>query len=486
MMNTNSVRRSIFLSLADNYLGMALQLGASLIIARLLTPAEIGVFAVASVFAAMASTFRDFGVAEYLIQERDLTKEKIQAALAANIGVSWLMSLLLFSSSTFVGDFYAQPGVSEVMRIQSANFLLVPFGAVAMAYHRRELNYRPILVVGLGSNITGFVVATTCAWFGLGYLSMAWSSLASIVVTVSISLLYRPKGFPKWPRITGVSEVLHFGKHVTGIYLFGQIGKYAPEAVIGRALNMPSVAYFSRGAGLMELFNRTVLRSITPVCLPYFSQAKRDGRPTKEGFLKAMVLITGIGWPFFIFVAASAYSIIRLLYGSQWIASVPLAQILCIAAIAQLPYYLTTEVLIAEGRVDQSNKLQFVVQAVRVASLGLAFPFGLLGVCWGLVASSIVGAAISQLFLRRLIDLRLVELVGACVPSIKTALTTVTPVVTLALLAEQNENSFVRFLVSGSLLTGISWLLSLMLWQHPFWNEIKNMTRRIRARWLDS
>ncbi|MFT3847207.1 MAG: lipopolysaccharide biosynthesis protein [Propionivibrio sp.] len=478
----SSVRRSIFLSLADNYLGMALQLGASLIIARLLTPAEIGVFAVASVFAAMASTFRDFGVAEYLIQEKELTKEKIQAALAANIAVSWLMAVLLFVSSGAVGDFYGQTGVTEVMRIQSANFLLVPFGAVAMAYHRRELNYRPILIVGLGSNVTGFVVATICAWFGFGYLSMAWSSLASIAVTVSMSLLYRPKDFPRWPRLAGIGKILHFGKHVTGIYLFGQIGKYAPEAVIGRALNMPSVAYFSRGSGLMELFNRTVLRSITPVCLPYFSQARRDGKPTKEGYLKAMVLITGIGWPFFVFLAVAAYSIIRLLYGSQWMASVPLAQILCLAAIFQLPYYLATEVLIAEGRVDQSNKLQFLVQAVRVSSLSLAFPFGLLGVCWGLVASSIAGGVIAQFFLRRMIDLRFRELLSACFPSIKSALTTVMPVVILALLTEQNEISYLRFLLEGGALTGLSWLLSLLLWQHPFWNEIKNMTGKIKAR----
>lgn len=469
----SSVRHSIALSLADNYLGMALQLSSSLIIARLLTPAEIGVFAVASVFSAMASTFRDFGVAEYLIQERELTKEKIQAALAANITVSWLMAMLLFGSSAVVGDFYGQSGVTEVMRIQSVNFLLVPFGAVAMAYHRRELNYRPILIVGLCSNVTGFAVATTCAWLGLGYLSMAWSSLAGIAITVLMSLRYRPKGFPKWPRLAGIGKILHFGKHVTSIYVFGQIGKYAPEAVIGRALNISSVAYFSRGNGLMDLFNRTVLRSITPVCLPYFSQAKREGKPIKDGYLRAMPLITVIGWPFFIFIATSAYSITRLLYGTQWTASVPLAQILCLAAICQLPYYLATEAIIAEGRADQSNRLQFIAQAARVLSLGLVFNYGLLGVCWGLVASSIIGSVIAQSFLRRIIGLRFRELQSVCIPSILATLTTVTPVVTLTCIIEQNDSSYLPFLTVGTMLTGLSWIFSLQLWHHPFWNEIK-------------
>lgn len=473
-----SVRKSIFLSLADNYLGMALQLASSLIIARLLTPSEIGIFAVAAGVAAMASTFRDFGVAEYLIQEKELTNDKISAALAANIAVSWLMAAMLFGSSAAIGDFYGQAGVTAVMRIQAVNFILVPFGAVTMAFHRRQLNYLPILVVGLGSNVTGFIVSTSCAWLGFSYLSLAWSSLASIVVTVTISLIYRPKDFPRWPKFSGIGTILHFGKHVTGIYVFGQIGKYAPEAVIGRVMDMPSVAFFSRGSGLLDLFNRTVLQAVYPICLPYFAQAKREGRPTRDGYLKAVAMTTGIGWPFFIFVGIAAYSIVRLLYGSQWMASVPLAQILCLSAMILIPFHLATEALIAEGRVDQSNRLQFLVQAVRVSSLLLAFPFGLLGICWGLVTSSCIGAVISLGFLRRMVGLHFRDLLRSCVPSMLTALTTTAPIAIIAFMTEQSETTYLPFLLAGSALTGLAWLVSLMLWKHPFWNEIKRMTIR--------
>jgi O-antigen/teichoic acid export membrane protein len=474
----SSVRRSIFLSLADNYLGMALQLAASLIVARLLTPTEIGIFAVAAVVAALASTFRDFGVAEYLIQEKELTRDKIRSALAANIGVSWLMATLLFCASGTVGDFYGEEGVAQVIRIQSINFLLVPFGAVSMAYHRRELNYRPILIVGLGSNITAFVASTSLAWLDFGYLALAWSSLASIVMTVGLSLCFRPKDFPSLPGVKEIRTVLHFGKHVSGIYLFGQIGKYAPEAVIGRVLDMASVAFFSRGNGLMELFNRTVLKAVTPICLPFFSQAIREGRPAREGYLKAVNLITGVGWPFFGFVGIAAYSIIRLLYGPQWMASVELAQVLCLAAIVQLPFHLATEVLIATGRVDQSNKLQFLVQSVRLASLTLVFPFGLIGVCWGLVVGAILGGAVAQRILRHHVGLRFGELARACKTSLLTGLTTLIPPAILAITVEQTEETFLQFLLGAGLITCITWLVSLKAWRHPFWAEIRKMTTK--------
>ena len=76
----------------------------TMIISRLLTPAETGVFAVAAVFAAFASTFRDFGVAEYLIQEKELDDTKIRAALTVNIVISWLMAIILFFGAPFANE----------------------------------------------------------------------------------------------------------------------------------------------------------------------------------------------------------------------------------------------------------------------------------------------------------------------------------------------------------------------------------------------
>lgn len=478
----SSVRRSLAFSLADSYLGVILQLASTLIISRLLTPTEIGIFSVAAVLAALASTFRDFGVAEYLIQEKNLTPEKIRAALTANIAISWLMAVLLFASSGAVADFYDQPGIAEVMRILSVSFLLIPFGAVTMAYFRRELNYRPIFIAGLLANITSFVVAVTAALAGLGYLSLAWSSLASTIVIVIVSVIARPKDFPRWPGLKGLREVAQFGKHASGIYFVGQIGKSAPEAVIGRVLDMASVAFFSRANGLIEIFHKTVLRAAGPVCLPYFSQAARVNQETRIGYLRATSLLTGVGWPFFLYIGLLAYSAIRLLYGPQWMESVQLAQILCLAAILELPYYLAGEVMIAEGRIDQSNRLQFLVQSLRIATLVLVFPFGLTGACWGLVAAAFGGALISHRFLYRIIGLRFSDVIQACSSSAYIALVSILPVLLVVFYTDQTEENFLLVFVGCSALMAVSWLLAIKVFAHPFWFEIILITSKLRAK----
>ncbi|MBL8484930.1 MAG: oligosaccharide flippase family protein, partial [Rhodocyclaceae bacterium] len=92
----SSVRKSILYSLSQNYLMLVLQLVTSMVLARILRPAEVGIFSVAAALSGLATVVRDFGVAEYLIQEVNLTSDKLRAALTVNIIVSWMMAFLMF------------------------------------------------------------------------------------------------------------------------------------------------------------------------------------------------------------------------------------------------------------------------------------------------------------------------------------------------------------------------------------------------------
>ena len=133
----STVRRSLVYSALEGWVAIFFQVASTVVIARLLSPAEMGVFAVGAVFASLASTVRDFGVAEYLIQEKELSRDAFRAALSVNIAISWLMAVLLFALAPAVAEFYRQDGVAEVMRVQAASFLLIPFGAVTIAWFRR-------------------------------------------------------------------------------------------------------------------------------------------------------------------------------------------------------------------------------------------------------------------------------------------------------------------------------------------------------------
>lgn len=477
-----NIRRSLLYSFADSYLALPLQLIGTMLISRLLTPAETGVFAVAAVFASIASTFRDFGVQEYLIQEKDLNTDHIRASLTVNIFASWTMGLLLFFGAPFAADFYRTPGVAEVMRVQAFNFVLIPFGAVTMAYFRRQLDFRPVFIGSLLTNLTTFTVSNICALRGFGYMSLAWSSLAGVVVTVTTSLWFRPADFPRWPGLRGIGKAIHFGKFASGIFIFGQIGKGAPEMIIGRAQDIVSVALFSRASGLVEIFNRTVLRSVVPVCLPYFAKNNREQGNIVDGYLKSISYLTAIGWPFLAFVGILAYSAVRIVYGAQWMSSVRLAQILCAAGAIELIHYLAKDALVAIGDIKRSNFLQMGIQGSRVAGLLAVIPFGLTGACWGLLAAAFLGSLYAQWHLNRAIGLLVGEVARSCRKSFYIAVLSILPVALWASIEAIDDSNYLRFALAGGAITGTIWIFTLRYFKHRLWGEILMLLEKFIAR----
>ncbi len=474
-----TVRRSLAYSAADSYVSAVVYLASTVVISRLLSPEQIGVFAVAAAFAAIASTLRDFGVAEYLIQEKDLSGDKIRAALTVNIAVSWAMGLLMLGGSQAAADYYNNPGVAEVMRVLAINFALIPFGAVTMAYYRRQMDFRPIFIVGLAGNMTHLTVAIYCAYAGTGFMSLAWASLANTVVVVAGSMLYRPADYPRWPGLKGISQVFHFGKHASGIYIVGQLGKSAPDIVIGRVLDMASVAFFSRASGLIDIFHKTVLRAIYPVCLPYFAQTRRMNHGIVPGYLKATGYLTAIGWPFFAFMTIIAPDAVQLIYGQQWAASVPLARILCLAALFEIVHYLATEALIATGRVGLSNLLQFMLQTLRVIGLLAGIPLGLTGACWGLVVASACGMLLAQVLLKDQIGLCWSDLVRTCRPNIAiTAATALSAGIVHYLFVFFTASDYLVRLLFCCLVFSLIWLLAVRRYAPVLWQEIATFAQR--------
>ncbi|CCE24398.1 Polysaccharide biosynthesis protein (fragment) [Methylotuvimicrobium alcaliphilum 20Z] len=104
-----------------------------MVIARLLTPEEIGIFSVSASLIGIAHTLRDFGIANYLIQEKELTDDKIKSAFTITAIMAWTIASLLFITKDIIADFYNQPELTTIIQILSLNFVILPFSSIKMA-----------------------------------------------------------------------------------------------------------------------------------------------------------------------------------------------------------------------------------------------------------------------------------------------------------------------------------------------------------------
>ena len=297
----SSVRKSLFVGFAQNYGTMIFQLAASIFVARLLAPSELGIYSVSAVLVGLAQEVRAFGVPTYIIQEKELTEGRIRSAMGVAILVGWLLAGVIALLSGPAADFYGEPGVRGVMLVLALNFLLMPFGSVTMAYLVRNMNFVPQALGNVASAAVQCAIAVGLAFLGFSYMSLAWASVASTVVMIVVAQFYRPSHMPYRPSLREAKRVARFGVMSTSALVVGDVGQGAPDLIIGRMINMEAVALLGRANSLVQMFDKVVMNAVWRVAMPYFSLNDRDGGNVRGAFLKSVSFVTVLAWPFFLF-----------------------------------------------------------------------------------------------------------------------------------------------------------------------------------------
>lgn len=313
-----SLRKALSLSFIQTFISLIFTFGGVIIISRLLTPTEIGIYSIAAGLVALVQMLRDFGVSEFLIQEEELDEQKIRTVFTINLAIAWTLGIALIAFSGAAGRFYGDSGVSHVLRVVSIVFMLLPFGVISQTLMKRELEFGKLLKIRLGENIIRSCTTVGLAYAGFSYMSMAWSSVIGVVVMVA--------GCAVWGwqyRVTGLSlahwkRVLHFGSNRTIADIARQMGDQSANLVIGRVLGMAATGMYSRGYGIVNMYRSNVIGAIGNVAFPAFAREHRETGTAPQLFLKSLVYLTGISWPFFAAGVLLAFPIIRILFGDQW------------------------------------------------------------------------------------------------------------------------------------------------------------------------
>lgn len=467
-----SVRKSLSLSFAETYGRFLLEFGFVIVISRLLTPSEIGVFSVGMAFVALAHVLRDFGIGNYLIQEKELTRDRIRTAFGVTLVMAWTIAALIFLLRGPVAAFYEEMQMADILAVLAINFLVLPFGNPIVALLRRDMNFTAYFWIQIGGTVIRIALSIWLALDGMGPMSLAWGAVAGAVATAIIAMAFRPDlalilpSFKEWRRVA------RFGGMSSAGFLVSEVGVNAPDMIIGKVLDFASVGIYSRAYSLIRNFNLVFSGAIMKVALPAFAQKLRDGDDIRTPYIHTVQLLTVIAWPAFLFLGAYALPIIRLFFGDQWDAAAPVAQVLCIAAFVSTPAMLSGQVLVASGHVTQNLQIQIVSQGARVGLLLAAAPFGLIYAAASQILVYVVHFSSVQYHFSRLYNLRLRDTLFSALRSLLTTVPLLVPIAVHR--AIQPDVGAIGFAELGlaALVYGLVWLLFIYLLRHPICDEI--------------
>jgi len=474
-------RLSFAVSFGEKYTLLLLNTIGMMVLARLLTPAEIGVYAVGAVLAGLAQAVRDFGVGPYVIQEKQLTEDKLRAALGTSILVAWSLAAVVLCGSGVAARFYRDPRLSTVLQLLSINFLLIPFSSLALPFLRRQMRFSAIFAINTVSTAAQLLVSVTLAWLGYSYLSLVWGAVAGTAAALLVSLCCWPPGLPRWPARRGMRVILKFGSISTVSSVIDELGVAAPDLIIGKMIGVAEVGIFGKAQGVLNVFNQLVTGAISPVVFPLFSAQARAGDDLRQAYLTTASYMTVLAWPFFGFVAIMAPAVVRVLYGEQWDACVPLIRIICLSSALYSMFSMARYLFVAMGAVGTQAKLDALSVPVRVCAVLLAAPLGLKWVAWGVVLGGVFRSIWTFRYLRQLAGLELTALLGALRRSGVVALVSLSGPLLLAWHPQPAAQALVQLSVAALIALPL-WLAAILLFQHELAAECALAGRKVRAR----
>lgn len=479
-----AIRRSLGFSALTQLINFLLSFGSVIIVSRLLTPEEIGIFSVSVSLLGFAHILRDFGVGNYLIQVKEVTRPKMRAAFSVMLYSSWLIAALLFLVRGPIADFYNREGVAEVIGLIALNFLIVPFGAPILSVMRREMQFGRITIVSTANTFVQVSVTVICAMNGFSYLSMAWGSIAGMATNVTLLLIMRPRESMLLPTTRGLREVLQFGFKSSATSIATEVGSAAPDLIFGRTLGFSAVAYFSRAASLAHMASGQLMRIVQNVFLPAFARDIRNGEDPATLYIRAMLHITGITAPMVAFFAIMAQPLILFLFGEQWSQSTLLATLLCIYSLLFSPFSLAGNALIAAGHISQVMHIQLAVQCVNVSTLLSSLWLTLEQVVMLLVLSTLMSAVLHARALKQKFGLSPRRLFRALRQSfILVPLTAAAPLsLRLSEHFQAIELSPFLQLAAGGCFFAAAWLVAIYHLRHPLSDELDRLVMQLRKR----
>lgn len=374
-------------------LQFAIDFTASLIVARLLSPHELGAFSIALAAVVIAQTLRSAGVNMFLIAAPQLDEAKVRTALGLAMIASFGLAVLIFAIAPAIAAFYREPVIATVLRIVCVSYLLAPYQVLAHGLLTRALRFKSLLVATLSSSAIGAGIAISLALHGWGSLSMAWSSLAGGVTLLAVMIAARPPQFVFRPALVQWRSVSAFTGWVLGGTLLGQFGPRLNELFVGRALGIAPAAYLDRAEMLPRMLWNYAAPPVLSILSPLVAHELRQGIDAQGSLLLRMRLFGCIFSPILVGIATQSAPILIGLYGWQWQASIAPAPWLCIAAAITGQFVVLNASMNGLGQARALFFLGLVEQGARIAMLVLLSWTQITWVAMGAVAVSLVYAA---------------------------------------------------------------------------------------------
>ena len=414
--SSHEIGKKVASNAAWNYLSFgvskALNLVTVSILAHLLTPGLFGVVALATLAIDYISILNDLGLGAALVQRRENIDEASNIAFTFNLLIGIFLTILIVLISPDVAVFFHAPTLTPILCWLGLGFTVNALGSVHKARLQRDLRFGKKLIPELGNTLIKGGLSIGLAFMGYGAWSLVYGQLAGMsisAVLLWIVVPWRPRLLIRSP-ISG--QLFRYGFSVMMDRAFTVFADSFDYLLIGRFFNTAALGIYTLAYRLPDLLILNTLSVLAAVFFPAFSSIQNQQDVLRKSFLSTTRYVQLLVTPLCLGIFVAADPIIRLIFGEQWLQSIPIMQVLSLYTLALSVGFHVGDIYKAVGRPDILLKISLPIFFIRLIALWIGSQYSLIGIATGHLVAALIEVVIRAVVTINVIKVSLREILN--------------------------------------------------------------------------
>lgn len=401
----NRTIHGIIWSSIEKFSVQGIQFVLQILMARILLPEDYGIIAMLAIFIAISQSFVDSGFSNALIRKVDRTETDYSTVFYFNIVVGLFFYFILFFTSPFIAGFYSTPVLEPLTKVLGLSLFFNSLCVVQQARLTINLNFKTQAVVSLLSVLTSGTLGLWMAYSSYGVWALAVQTILQAALRMILFW-----GLAKWKptrKFSKVSfkEMFGFGSKILASGLLDTIYKNIYTIIIGKCFSSTVLGYYSRADQFAQFPSSNLTGIMQRVTFPVLSAIQNEDERLRINYRKFLRLSAFIIFPLMIGLSALAAPFIELLLTDKWTGAIPLLQVICVAYMWYPIHAINLNLLQVKGRSDLFLKLDIIKKISSTVILFITVPIGVLAVCYGSIAISVIALVINTYYTGKLIKI---------------------------------------------------------------------------------
>ncbi len=391
-------------STIQNLTNHGVQFLLMLFMARLLSPKEYGIVGLTVVFMAISITFVDSGFANALIRKKKCTNDDYSTVFIFNLFISVLCFFIIFIIAPYVGDFYNEPILCPILRVQGLQLIIYAFCTVQSTILTKNIDFKKKTRISISRNIISGLIGLLFAFWGFGVWALVIQSLTSSILN-TIMLWTTTDWYPNMHfSRRSFKELFDYGSKILITNLIRSLFGQLYPIVIGKFFSPTTLGNYSRAHHWGDLGSKNITGILHSVTFPVLAKIQDDDKRLESIYRRMIRTSCFIIFPIMIGMSAVAYPLTLVVIGEKWIFSAYLLQILCFSLMWNPVTVLNLNLLQIKGRSDLFLRLEIIKKTISVTILCISIPLGIVAMCYLLILSTLIALIINTYYTGKLIN----------------------------------------------------------------------------------